>query len=79
MTRKYSFKLSHGPFGDATSSESELSGDAEAMRVGGMLLDHAAKANPDPNGLSVLIGVERDDGPAWLGAWHWDGGPKWVT
>lgn len=77
--RAYSFKLSHGPFGDETDSIVQLSNDAEAMRMGRMLLEHTAKAKPNPNGLSVLIGVEGGDAPQWLGAWHWDDAAKWVT
>ena len=44
-----------------------------------MLLEHAAKANPNPNGLSVVIGREGHDVPSWVGGWHWDGEAKWVT
>ena len=76
MQRTYSFNLSHGPFGDGTSSVVELSDDAEARRVGRMLLENAARAKPNPDGLSVLIGIEGGGEPAWLGAWHWDGAPS---
>ena len=47
--------------------------------MGRMLLEHTAKTTPNPNGLSVLIGLEGGDGPQWLGAWHWNDEAKWVT
>ena len=79
MPQTYSLKLAHGPFGDETRSTSQLDSEADAMRMGRLLLEHAAKTNPSPNGLSVLIGIEGGDDPQWLGAWHWDGAPKWVV
>ena len=79
MTRTYSFKLTHGPFGEETTSTIALEKDEDAMRMGKMLLDHAARAKNNPDGLSVVIGIEGGEEPQWLGAWHWDREARWLT
>ena len=55
----------------------ELHSDADAIKVGRLLIEREAAGPHGGDGLSVRVGRGAAPETDWLGEWHWDGEARW--
>jgi hypothetical protein len=70
----YLIRLAPGAQRRGRTSLVELRSDADAIKVGRLLIEREATGPHGGEGLSVHVGRGAAPGTEWLGAWRWDGG-----
>ena len=77
MRQLYLIRLVREPPRLGRNSLVELRSDADAIKVGQLLIEREAAGPHGGDGLSVRVGRGAAPQTTWLGEWHWDGEACW--